>query len=270
MCGVFGFSELNPRTRFMSNFLAYSMENRGDDSWGASNGEEVIKKVGPITASFYIPKNWKSGIFHTRGASVGAVTVKNAHPFDVRFNGKRIIGIHNGGVSNHKELNEKYKRHCEVDSEHIFLQMVEGKRMAELSGRGTIVWYGDYQGKNDVIHLARWNFGDLEVAELKDNGLVFCSERVPIVKAARCARVEIVNFYQTPVDGWEHVFDGKDFRKIEDMKFRDYRQEEWFKAWEKDVKKCKKCHSTQTKFVVCTGCMQSFRREFEKIWQRAA
>src|SRR5216684_2208411 len=201
MCGVFGFTQLNQSTSLMANFLAFSMENRGGDSWGGTDGIELIKKVGPISGDFWVPENWTQGIFHTRLKTVGEISERNAHPFIMEHEDKRVVGIHNGSVINWAELNQKYSRQCQVDSEHIFHHIVEGKAMGDLQGRGTIVWYDQGQ----MLHLARWNFGDLEIAELEDNGMVFCSERGPIERAARMCGIKIKTFYQLLEDGLEHV-----------------------------------------------------------------
>src|SRR5256885_13743809 len=136
MCGVFGFSILNSATTRMAEFLAYSMEGRGADSWGGSDGQEFIKKVGPISGDFWVPQNWRQGIFHTRFKTVGEISERNAHPFIVENGPKTIIGIHNGSVSNWAELNRTHNRQCQVDSEHIFHHIAEGKSMEDLQGRG--------------------------------------------------------------------------------------------------------------------------------------
>jgi glucosamine 6-phosphate synthetase-like amidotransferase/phosphosugar isomerase protein len=254
----------------MAQFLAFAMEFRGEDSWGASNGEEVIKQIGPISEKFYIPKGWKEGIFHTRGASVGAITQKNAHPFVVGTGDKRIIGMHNGSVRNHKELNEKYGRKCEVDSEHIYHQMVDGKPLNELDGKGTMIWYQTVEGKR-AIHLARWNFGDLECAELEGNGVVFCSNREPIKIAAAMARVKIKTFYEILIDGWDHVIENGKIMKVKSLDMYKYYN---FAGREtvtdlKDYHKCRVCNETKTKFVICYKCIREAEKGFEKVWKGA-
>ena len=280
MCGVFGFSQLDKQTGCMAAFLAFSMEGRGHDSWGGSNGDEIIKRLGPISASWFLPRDWKRGIFHTRLATVGAKTERNSHPFEV-FNtdhSRRLVGLHNGGVSNYHSLNTKYSRNCEVDSEHIFHHLADNLPMHELSGRGTLVWIDSNEAS--VINLARWSYGDLEVAELEDHGICFASQREPIERAARMARIKIKNFYQPLVDGYRHTIDGVNLYKHEDLKFTSPNSANnynsgWYEHgrhnrnyssnWQTDTgaAKCKRCHQIETKKVICAVCMRSLREEFE-------
>lgn len=280
MCGVLGFSKLTPRTRIMLPFMAFAMESRGDDSWGATDGNEVIKKTGPISESFTIPKHWKQCIVHTRAATVGEISTRNAHPFVVERSGKPpIIGIHNGHVFNYKELNEKYKRTCQVDSEHIFHQLAANLPLDELYGRGTVAWFDEYKDDR-LIHLARWNFGDLEVADAGEDGQVFCSTKEPLERAARFARVKLelykafedcMKYVLTPEQavetkvrlpfgrgfvqnvqttgnfwtGW-HGSGSMVYRETANSKFR----------------QCKKC-VMYGEHVVCAGCMKRYRVDFE-------
>lgn len=276
MCGLFGFSRFNDKTRDMARFLAYAMVFRGDDSWGASNGIEVIKELGPITHGFHIPIKWREGIFHTRGASVGAVTQKNAHPFVVEHEGRRVIGIHNGGVRNWEEMNRRHNRHCEVDSEHLFYHLAERKNLGELSGVGTIIWYDIYDGRQ-TIHLARWNYGDLAIARLKgDNGIVFCSTKDPIILAADLAGIEIDTFYQPLADGIWHVIEpgkrGEDIlAKGQSLGFENYRYQDRRASsyWQQPGVKqsadtCRRCHSVPAgKHIMCDDCWKILRKNFD-------
>jgi hypothetical protein len=60
--------------------------------------------------------------------------VKNAHPF--RREG--VILAHNGVIRNHSELNFKYSRAFDVDSQHLLAHILEEKPLDELEGYGTI------------------------------------------------------------------------------------------------------------------------------------
>lgn len=279
MCGIFGFSKLTPKNRELAKFLAYAMESRGDDSWGASDGEEVIKFVGPISRNFHLPAHWTRAIVHARGASVGNICERNAHPFTVERKGKApIIGIHNGGVHNYKDLSEKYPyRHCEVDSEHIFWQIAEGKPMHELRGRGTIAWFDEYNDER-LIHLVRWNLGDLEVAKTAEDGVIFCSTREPLERGGRLAKIEKLEVYQIFSDGYKYILDedqafntekkmGFDspityFGSVSTEKTRN-------RAWDKDFTLCIRCCRTHTEKIVCHSCLREIIEQF-RVERRAA
>lgn len=268
MCGVFGFSKLTSRTRYMVPFLAYAMETRGNDSWGGSDGEEVIKKVGPISEGFMFPRQWKQAIFHTRAATVGAVSERNAHPFVVpRADKAPIIGIHNGGVWNWEQLNGKYKRDCQVDSEHIFWQIAAGLPLGELNGRGTIAWFEEYKDYGRQINLTRWSFGDLEVVDMgKEDGIAFCSTKEPLERAMRFARIKEHKFYSPLKDCLRYVM-------TPDALLETDQAMQFGKVWNSShnasfhsaaytSKQCKKCHGVWTPDIVCRSCMISMRGDF--------
>src|ERR1700734_3632924 len=165
MCGICGTSNLTDTTRRMMPYLLWSIEDRGRDSWGATDGTDCVKVLGPVTSSFERHADhvlgWDRAIFHTRAASTGEVTVENQHPFRFVRGGtidpegniidtpedpwlKTVVGIHNGIVSNHLELKNKYSRHnFDVDSMHIFRHIVDGRPMSEIYGWGNLAWY-DY------------------------------------------------------------------------------------------------------------------------------
>lgn len=116
MCGIVGYAGFGDAKEFLLSAL-HNLEYRGYDSAGiaAINGDEIrtIKRAGrvkgleeTINGEF---ANATSGIGHTRWATHGAPTDKNAHPH-LSYDGKVAIA-HNGIIENHSEL----KRRLEAD-----------------------------------------------------------------------------------------------------------------------------------------------------------
>jgi len=142
MCGIIGYVGEREAAPIIFNGLK-RLEYRGYDSAGVAvangNGEiEVRKDIGRVDAindkiEFEGMKG-STGIGHTRWATHGGVTQKNAHPH-ISNNGK-IVVIHNGIVENYQELKEELKKegftfYGETDTETIpnliELEMRKGK-----------------------------------------------------------------------------------------------------------------------------------------------
>lgn len=201
MCGIFGSPNITPSVQRMLPFLGIAMQTRGRDAWGASNGDEILKFVGELTdtwgeASLQV-ENWKAGIFHTRGASHGSAKVlANAHPFEYRrADGDRIIGIHNGVISNHNELDRKYQRHCAVDSMHLWMSRAEGKAWDDMEGWGNLAWWETDDRGRRLINLARFNTDALHVVKLQGGEMLFASEIQPLRMIAKMHNNPVVGQY---------------------------------------------------------------------------
>jgi len=198
MCGLYGFSRTTENTQKMNGILAYAMSMRGKDSWGVTDGTMVFKKVGDITDTF-VEMNYDAPLYHTRAHSVGAVTHRNAHPFAFETASRHVIGAHNGFVSNCQALKAKYERKdAEVDSEHIFMHIAEGKPVEEIAGWGAVIWYEtDKLTGDQVRYFSKFgNQDNLHFAQLTTGEIVFASTEMAIEMAARLAGCEVHTFYE--------------------------------------------------------------------------
>lgn len=194
----------------MLPYLAVEMESRGRDSWGASNGTDILKRVDWVTKSWFAAQaeiaSWTGGIFHTRGASVGRKDiVENAHPFVGTYpDGRRVIGIHNGGISNHASITTKYSRkEVDVDSEHLWLHRAAGLPWSEFHGYANVAfWEPPPLGEGEVefappqLYIARVKSDDLHCVRVEDGGLLFCSTMAAIHLAAAMVGTSVTVSYK--------------------------------------------------------------------------
>jgi len=207
MCGIMAFSRLTPATRKMAPILAWELASRGQDSWGMTNGEEVIRRAGPQILNYEEPpEEWDGGpvVWHNRGASFreNAADPECAHPYTFsKEDGSSVIGVHNGVIRNHTELNTKYKRDFKVDSMHIWAHYAEGRSWKELEGWGNLVWFETYLGER-TMNFARINDQALHAFTLEDGEMVLCSVALPVRWAAA--------MYGNPI---RHSWDIKEYRQ---------------------------------------------------------
>lgn len=111
MCGIIGYTGKKDASDFIVKGLKY-LEYRGYDSSGLAvldNGKiEVLKKEGRISCLekelFLNPKTGNLGIGHTRWATHGSPSDRNAHPFV--SGGMKFAVVHNGIIENYLEIKE--------------------------------------------------------------------------------------------------------------------------------------------------------------------
>jgi hypothetical protein len=193
MCGLFGYKFQNPDPRIaaMTAVLAVLMDDRGGDSYGFYRDGEIVKGIGKFceTEDAHSFGNSLYVLAHCRFKTMGSICPENSHPFEAGH----IIGAHNGMIYNHAELNHRYDRNCEVDSQHIFEHLNAGLPLDDLHGYGAITYIDTRE--DTTVHAGRFNSGQLEVAEVysgegderKVIGVVWASTETALIGALTVA-----------------------------------------------------------------------------------
>lgn len=132
MCGIVGYTGKTPAAPHLFYGLK-SLEYRGYDSAGIAlinDGKiNLYKRAGRVDAlKFVLSERGSVGIGHTRWATHGGATEKNAHPHRYR----RFAVVHNGIIENYLQLKDEMSEDefsSETDSEviaHLFEREYHG------------------------------------------------------------------------------------------------------------------------------------------------
>lgn len=128
MCGIIGYKGKRNASDILLSGLK-RLEYRGYDSWGitAQNGEELatIKRTGKLSDFDGKLPSSHMGIGHTRWATHGGVTERNAHPH-LSCDGAIAIA-HNGIIENYQELRDELSA-----KGHVFKSDTDSEVIAHL------------------------------------------------------------------------------------------------------------------------------------------
>ncbi len=127
MCGIVGYIGFRQATEVLIKALK-RMEYRGYDSAGMAvlkDGEIQVEKKRGLVSEINVNFEGTAGIAHTRWATHGVPSEKNAHPF-TDCNGDFAI-VHNGIIENHSELRKKL-----LENGHDFTSDTDSEVIAHL------------------------------------------------------------------------------------------------------------------------------------------
>ena len=233
MCGLFGFvgnTKNNKPDMNKIKILGIYNVIRGRHSCGIVANNTVVKGVG-LNSEFtkFIESNQLDELYndtiqntvvigHTRHATKGAHTIKNAHPFVY----KNIIGAKNGTVENYKELANQYNidiEGVEVDSEAMIriLSSVNNKQRMEVlknyQGGMTIIMQDvNKPNKISIWKGAKLDYNNQYVEERPlfyiedDNGIYFSSLENSLNAIKSNSEIEVKSF---PVNNMINIEKGQ-------------------------------------------------------------
>lgn len=195
MCGLFGI--LNVRANlnsddFLKDAFLTSMV-RGVDSSGiaginlSSNRYDLHKL--PVNGMFFAQDNFATSIMesttkarsmaicHVRHATVGKVSLSNAHPFEVEGTEDEgmYVGAHNGTLTNW--ASKKDGKYFNVDSEWALHRIANDgiDAFKDFTGAYAFTWWGGKE-ESDKLFMARNNQRPLHIVFLDNGGMAWASE----------------------------------------------------------------------------------------------
>lgn len=159
MCGIFGYAGSGRSAPEAVLEGLQRLDYRGYDSWGVASlqkdGIAVHKETGIVGKRLPLAKS-PIAIGHTRWATHGAVTQKNAHPHYA--SDRSFVVAHNGIVENADDLrarlSKKYDFVSETDTESI-VHLIEEFRQDRPIEEAVRLAFRELTGRNTIIVLTK-------------------------------------------------------------------------------------------------------------------
>jgi len=182
MCGIFGYvGKRDDASDIVFNGLK-TLEYRGYDSWGVAvrlkNERKFVvdKNIGKIGSSNLSSKIFEKesnfAIGHTRWATHGGVTIKNAHPH-LDCTG-RIAVIHNGIIENFEDIKKEL-----IKKGHIFISETDTEIVSHLIEEN-LKKEGFATSVKDAFNLLR-GFNAIVVSYAPSSEIVACKNGSPLI-----------------------------------------------------------------------------------------
>ena len=176
MCGIFGYIGNKENASNLVFEGLKTLEYRGYDSWGVAvkinNKIKIEKEIGKIgDKKISLPAS-QIGIGHTRWATHGGVSIKNAHPhLDCT---KEIAVLHNGIIENYQELKKEL-----LKKGHAFISETDTEVVPHL--------IEDFLKHNDLETAVKNTFNLLKglnaivVLDSRFNKIIACKNGSPLI-----------------------------------------------------------------------------------------
>ena len=231
MCGIVGVVGLDDCAETLLDSLK-RLEYRGYDSSGivtqtgtTFSMTRAVGKLGALSAALReTPLQGRSGLGHTRWATHGGVSERNAHP---HIADQKVAIVHNGIIENHAklraELEDKgHKFASETDSEvlaHLFLACFDSGMDARKAGahvlsqiEGTFAFSAMHVDQPDVMIVGR-NASPLAIG-IGDGTSFVGSDAVALAHLTRNVIYLKDNDYAVVTPEGAEVFDAEAGRSI--------------------------------------------------------
>lgn len=223
MCGLSGFHQLqigalqkqllvwalgegiDSRGGHASGFLSLANKriraHRKLGRWGSFDNDRFVASAAA----------GESLLQHARYATTAARTVRDAHPFTIKRDGRTVLhGMHNGIIYDADTSAKKHGRPYTVDSKELFELLADGdyEGIGDLHGYGVIMWVR--ADSPDRIYVCRLSEdSDFEVANMKGGGLVWASTLKILNGGLAVTGLEIEQLWDVEVGIVHSIHDGE-------------------------------------------------------------